>query len=332
MDIHLSNAILDGRGITYDIEVAAVRRSGHWSSAMAARIPCPRAAPLDAGSALHVIFTNLGQPGMSHPTVIGVESNYRGENGGPGFWLDGGVSPAGLMFILLGEVDDKVPIVAVLKLEKETGIRAQPTQQGNRRYFAIQQLRDLMLTTHTRVFKTALFSARKSGLKIHASDTQQGFNVRKGVADFFLEFLGCTMAQDPRVVTQTYYNTVEKFINKVVKDPALKAQYQVALFADIQSNRGSISPGNFARAHLEEDDRKKFIDFLRHEEAPHADFRKDTELLDPVIKKMQLQFKSGITVIAAPEQFQEHVEVKSIDGGRTRVKIEDVLAELKGRA
>lgn len=55
--------------------------------------PLPEGRVLDAGPALDVIFAALGQPGMEHPAVIGVESNCSDDRGGGrvgrGFWLDG---------------------------------------------------------------------------------------------------------------------------------------------------------------------------------------------------------------------------------------------------
>ena len=241
------------------------------------------------------------------------------------------INPEGLLFVL-DCATDGVSALSVLKLEKETGVRAQQSLKGGKTFFDVQQLNDLLLTQKTRVFKIGVFLDQKDGISVRAADNQQGFNPRTGIAGFFLKkFLGCKLANEPRVVTKTFFDATERFINTHISDPVLKAKYHVALLAEMQSNKTAISPATFARQHLELDDRQAFITSLEVAMAPVTEFLKDLELVERLSKKTQLQFESGINVIGDPDIFDKYVEIEKISGGRTRVKIEDLLIGIRGR-
>jgi len=52
------------------------------------------------------------------------------------------------------------------------------------------------------------------------------------------------------VTTKRFFDATERFINDDVEDPQEKARYQVALVAEIQNARPSISPEGFANSNI----------------------------------------------------------------------------------
>ena len=104
--------------------------------------------------------------------------------------------------LAVAEVDDSGrQAVAIVKLEREEGARAIPTDHRGELTFDVEHLQDLMLTGKTRVFKAALFTQHGTdlgGIEGIASDNQTARGTRFGIADFFLRrFLGCRLQEDP---------------------------------------------------------------------------------------------------------------------------------------
>lgn len=68
-----------------------------------------------------------------------------------------GRNPAGLVTVMTGRVNESA-CLAILKLEREQGLRFQITQSDGRSVVDLELLRNLTLTDKTKVFKTALFT------------------------------------------------------------------------------------------------------------------------------------------------------------------------------
>jgi hypothetical protein len=243
------------------------------------------------------------------------------------------VSPSGLLVVVAGHVGKNDRALAVLKLERETGIRAKQTIHDGKATFDIEHLRDLMLTERTRVFKTGFFYVDANGLVIgRVADAQQGFSPRNGVARFFLSsFLGCCMRDDPRVLTKKYLKASEEFINSAIDDAQKKTRYHIALLAEIQSEDERLSPQSFVRKHLDVKDRQSFIEHLKHSGAPITEFYKDRELIKGISARTEVTFLSGFSLIGPPSRFNEVVTITTLSDGRSHVEIEDQVTGVKGR-
>jgi hypothetical protein len=129
-----------------------------------------------------------------------------------------GVNPAGLLVVSSAVVDGNRAL-AILKLEKESGVRVHEDKTADgRRTLSMEHIRELMLTDRTKVFKVGLFYPTTGGtVEGLVSDKQRGYQPQNEVADFFLKrFLGCALKQLPPVVTQDFLQATEQFINDEV--------------------------------------------------------------------------------------------------------------------
>jgi hypothetical protein len=245
-----------------------------------------------------------------------------------------GVSPEGLLVVADAQLAD-TRALSILKLEREAGIRVHPAKVRGKTTFTVEHLQDLMLTQKTRVFKASLFTQpgrETTDLVGSVSDSQLGYQPRTVVADFFLRrFLGCAVTQRPEVLTKEFFALSEEFINTHVKDAAEKAHYHVALLAELQSNASSLHPARFADQHFGVADRQPFVAFLRSRGFPARIFEKDVSLVRSHIKRTVVDFRSGVAILAPPEAFEEHVTMKRLADGRSRVEVVDHVATVHGR-
>ncbi len=244
------------------------------------------------------------------------------------------VNPAGLLIVADVTVAS-IRSLAILKLEREEGVRVQQSIYENKPTFNIEHLRDLMLTQKTRVFKAGLFVGHApgpDGVEGVASDTQRGYRPKTEVADFFLKkFLGCTLLDAPDVTTKKFFTAAEGFINEKVTDPFLKARYQIALLAEMNDSRSSVRVKQFAQSHLRVPDRQRFVSHLREQGVAKAVIQKDVSLIAPQLHRLQISFQSGIAVLASPSSFDAHVKMEKLGSGKTRLQIEDTVKEVHGR-
>jgi hypothetical protein len=262
--------------------------------------------------------------------VPGVVSQYLGD--GRAFVKKS--VPTGLLILARVLVAGERAL-AILKLEKEEGVRVKEGRIDDKRTFNIEHLRDLMLTDRTRVFKVGFF-VKRDGPPVEVqgvvSDKQRGYLPRTEVADFFLRrFLGCRLLESPDISTKRFFNATEDFINEAVADPVRKARYHIALLAELNSASGSLRPRTFAQHHLDVNDRQPYISFLEGKGVPTTAVQKDSGLISAQLQRLQMDFASGLAVLGSPEAFADHVQVSELEGGQTRVEIHDRLSRVHGR-
>jgi len=95
--------------------------------------------------------------------------------------------------------------VAVLKLERQEGAEIKFGGEEGKKVFDMDVLENLILTENTRLFKGAMFLRNGGGdddFDLGACDSQGP----EDVARFWLSYLGCELAEEPRVVTRRWYN------------------------------------------------------------------------------------------------------------------------------
>ena len=105
-------------------------------------------------------------------------------------------NPAGLLAVIHGRMGP-VECVAVLKLEREQGLRVRIHRAGGKLTIDMQHLRDLTLTDKTKVFKTAVLTVERGGdpasVRGRASDDQRsGFEGEESRTSF------CSASSDAR--------------------------------------------------------------------------------------------------------------------------------------
>jgi hypothetical protein len=243
-----------------------------------------------------------------------------------------GVNPAGLLVVAKVSAHGNKRALAILKLEKQEGVRVKHTRVADKRTFNIEHLRDLMLTEKTKVFTIGFFIKTGNDIDGVVSDKQRGYLPTTEVAEFFLKrFLGCQLLEAPDVTTKRFFNATEEFINQRVEDPVLKARYNIALLAEMNGVDNSLRPREFAQRHLDVHDRQPFISFLEERHVPTTTIQKDQALVASQVQRLQVDFSSGLAVVGSPESFNDHVRMSKLDDGRTRVEIEDHLNRVHGR-
>ena len=245
-----------------------------------------------------------------------------------------GNNPNGLLAVVQTSIES-IKSLAVVKLEREAGTRVQAVQINGKQTFDLEHLQDLMLTEKTRVFKVGFFIQEGTTLSSIAgfvSDNQSGQSPRGEVADFFLNrFLGCRLREDPEVLTRNFLDATEEWINISVPDPAKKTRYQTAAIAELQRNRATINPNDFAIDYLEREDRQSYIDHLQDFDVPANEFPKNLRFIESRLRRIQMELESGLTVTGRSDVFSEHVQMKPLDDGRTHIEITDRVKNLKSR-
>ncbi|MGG6265431.1 nucleoid-associated protein [Leptolyngbya sp. AN03gr2] len=245
-----------------------------------------------------------------------------------------GINPSGLLTVIQGRVGKK-RVVAVLKLEKDEGVRATPLQLEGKNTFDLEQIRDLMMTGKTKVFKAGIFwQAGNTFDSIQGiiSDKQRGSVGNNAVATFFLKsFLGCRLQEAPKLTTKKFFEASEKFINSEVDDPAKKAKYEISLLALMNNQEDTIRPKHFVEQNLEVRDRQRLIKYLDESDVPTDTFPKDVELIQNSLKQVCMKFSSGMVVLAPPHVIEERVRLEEAEDGSTHVEFSDQLSELRGK-
>lgn len=250
------------------------------------------------------------------------------------FGCQTGVNSSGLLAVAQASVQGQLAL-AILKLEKEEGVRVLQGTHRGRRTFNMEHIRQLMLTEQTRVFKVGLFLQEGDSLaSIDAavSDKQRGYQPSTEIADFFLKkFLGCRLREEPEVVTKRFFQVAQDFVNTQISDPASRGRYEIALLASLSSEAPSLDPTAFACDYLLGRHRRAFVDSLADAGAPTRIFTKDIALIEHQLQRIQMNFESGVVVVAPPETFDNEVKMESLDDGKTRLQIEDRMKDIRGK-
>jgi hypothetical protein len=243
-----------------------------------------------------------------------------------------GVNSGGILLVA-GCMVNSGQAILLVKIEQEGGLRAEFTTVKGRRMFNMEYLPDLFLTDRSKVYKVALFSVKdiENGV-LHgwAADKQMAGTK---VAVFFLsEYLGCKLFEEPKELTRRIYESTQEWINKKVDDPIKKIRYSVAINAEMQSQKRTISPGRFAREHLEVPDRDKYVGYLRDKGISDTTIDKATELVDNRLDLTQIAFVNAGTLIAPTHLLDsDYISIQRRAGGHSRVTITDEIKEIRGR-
>lgn len=214
-----------------------------------------------------------------------------------------GISPDGLLVMVVGTLATTTRCVLIAKVEHEEGVRVQQATVSGKLTYKTEYLKDLIFGAGTRVFKVGVFAEVDAHemLRGHVVDTQQ---TQHGIASFFRGgVLGCQFLERADVLTQRFLDATEKWIKRVT-DPERQARYEVALLAEIQSAAKSISVPAFASQHLEPEDQDFFLSAMEG-----ADVRgivpKDTSLVGSRIRRVKVQTVRNASVFVPTEMYED---------------------------
>jgi hypothetical protein len=247
--------------------------------------------------------------------------------------IQGGNNPPGLLAIIDCSVDEKKAL-AIVKLEREEGVRLQQTTVNDKKTFDFDVIDDLIFTQKTKVYKVSLFIAldeELTNMEASASDNQAGY-FKQDVAKYFLSgFLGCTLLEAPQISTRKFYELSEQFFNEEVDDPIKRTQYYNHLRSALTSQNTSLSPEGFANSYLDTPDRKPYIDYLHAQGLIAMSFPLDTDLIDRRLRHQLIEFEQGVSIVISSEEAQDRVKWTRLSHGEVKAEIQGVLKTIKGK-
>lgn len=238
---------------------------------------------------------------------------------------------SGLLLFVRCLIKEQVSL-AILKVEREEGVRIkQQIVKDGLKTFNVEHIKDLMLTKKTKLFKIVLFYIKDDKVKGILCDQQKG-NKDKYAADFFLsDFLGCTLIDEPQIITKNYYEATERYINEKVTSPEQKGILINHLISDLTDQNDFISPTNFAKRALEVEKRDEYLQYLKDSGVVTGNFKKENSLIENKIKKVQYNFSSGIFVLGSKEAMLSKSKATDMENGEMKMIITDVLERVKAK-
>lgn len=243
------------------------------------------------------------------------------------------VNSGGLLTVVDCNFDTQ-PGLCLIKLEKEEGARLKPSVINGRTTFDIEHLKDIMLTGKTRLYKLGVFAAAAensdevTGL---VSDEQRGYHPRTEVASFFLkDFLGCRLLIAPNLATKRFFEATERFINESILDPVRKAECMNHLLSELTNQRNTVNPQEFALNHFDDNERRAYSQAVG-EQIMAESFPKEVELIESRIRKLVMEFSSGIQIVGLQTAIDEKLTLSAVGNGLTRAEVVDELKQIRTR-
>ena len=238
------------------------------------------------------------------------------------FQIQVGSNAAGILLIMYGSVD-KHKTCMILKLERDQGAQLRLNPQTHS--FNIQEVKDLMLTQKTKVFKVALFILRdnfKSKFDGLIMDYQINVKVKKEVSTYFIDkFLGCKAFEDPKVTTKKFYNLTRTFVD-TIDDQILKTKYIQDLNSYIQMNNLSLNPKEFADDYMKLSSHKDgYKDYLESKNFKFSSFPKDIQLIDSKVRKISIVFENDVSIIGNKGTFDKSVKLTKLKNGKYKAQV-----------
>lgn len=242
--------------------------------------------------------------------------------------IQSAVNSSGLLAVVHGQLHDR-SCLAILKLERERGVRFAISTVDGRHTVDLELLRNLTLTDKTKVYKTALLAASSTGqVEGLVADDQRGTGGGRQIAGFFLsEFLGCKPRVPAAQTTFAFVKAANESFNNDVPSPERQGRYQVALLAEMQSTTADIRPSTFATQHLDPLDRQPLLNRVREAGVdPSAFFAKDTSLVKA--SRFKMTFTSGMVLVGSRESLDENVQLPEDAASGEPVKLNDTVQNL----
>jgi len=231
----------------------------------------------------------------------------------------------GLLIVAAATVESRLAC-AVIKLEREEGVRTEETTVGGATAVRLIIEENLIWTENTRVFKIGLFMTAGDGAyEILVSDVQTG---KQGVADYWRAFLACTYLQTPDQQTLRFYEETIAWFNKHVTDPETRSDYVRALHTELSSNRKTFNARTFATAHLKGAHRTQLLDHLVSSGVSTAQTRKDTDRIRSSLQRLKVKL-DGID-ITADSTAADRVVITTLDDGTASVTATGALRRVSG--
>lgn len=240
-----------------------------------------------------------------------------------------GIGSEGLLMVAQATAEG-LPAFLVAKLEHEKGTSAQMERNSEGALvYSMTFLDNLFFTEASKVYKIGFFprpAALDQPLEGYIVDRQVSGSA---VATYFRQdYLGCAWKQKPDVITQRFMDTVQEWIDRQ-ESPERRSRYQLALLAELQSQRDVLSVSGFAASYIDQGDRDSFTAHAR-QTLPAANLTKDLSLVEARIANVRWDTRSGTVVIASPEAIQNGIVKVEEDRGQTVIRVADEIMKTSG--
>lgn len=220
--------------------------------------------------------------------------------------------------------------LAILKVEREEGVRIQQdiTAQGKTTFNA-QHIKDLMLTSKTKLFKIVLFYKSDENIIGFVCDQQQGVIGNREVANFFLtDFLGCKLKEEPHVSTRKFFEATTEYINSDALTDSEKLDVRTHLISELTNNVYLINVSSFADRAMPAGKKQGFMDAMLKKEIPTT-FAKDIVLISDKIKKVKYELECGIKITGTEEAVKNNLSIAPCDDGKTKFELIDRIRKVE---
>ncbi|MFP5439563.1 MAG: nucleoid-associated protein [Bacteroidia bacterium] len=190
--------------------------------------------------------------------------------------------------------------------------------------FNIKNVKDLMLTRKTKIYKVGLF-INKSTFKVKydgsTADLQIDPKSKKVVTTWFIEkFLGCIPVENPKTTTKKFYDYTTTYI-QTIDDPVKKAKYTQDLNSYLQKNSHNISAKEFANDYMDTSDKEKYGKYLTEKKFRMSEFPKDNDYIDSKIKTITMIFANDISIVGKKGTFSDNVKLENRKDGTTKAEV-----------
>ncbi|MCY3646780.1 MAG: nucleoid-associated protein [Chloroflexi bacterium] len=231
-----------------------------------------------------------------------------------------GSSSGGLLAVALGQ-HSRIPALIFLKLEHEQGVRIDRKElPDGTRIVELEHVRDLILSTRTRLHKQAFVLRSADGYVLEVADRQRGFNARRAAARFFIHaFLGAEPAIDSREATKRFVEAVESVISEI-SDPKRQTELRLDLASELNSRKATITPSQFAQAYLETEE-IPLLDAALDEKGAPPQFEKDNALVGPTVSRLRMIGANGMMIAGPPSEWVNRVTVGDLDASSSEVNV-----------
>ena len=202
--------------------------------------------------------------------------------------------------------------VAILKLERQEGAEIKFSGKEGSRVFDFDVLENLILTDKTRLFKSALFIRTGPGSDDFSSSgcDSQGPGTSEDVARFWMTYLGCQLAEEPRVSTRKWFDASLAFANEEISDAVAKNTFYEHIHSELKSNRRNVSPRQFLEDCVEPELRVSYQHFLEKHNVSLQAFTKEISEIKTRLRRKSLHTARGISV-TVPENEDNLVKVNA---------------------
>ena len=220
--------------------------------------------------------------------------------------------------------------LAILKVEREDGVRIQRdiTTQG-KTTFSAQHIKDLMLTSKTKLFKIVLFYLSDDKVVGFVCDQQQGVLGNREVANFFLtDFLGCKLKEEPHVSTKKFFEATTAYINSEALNDPERLDVRMHLISELTNNLQTINLSSFADRAIPSGKKQGFMDVMQNKKIPTT-FPKDIVLIADKIKKVKYELECGIKITGTEEAVKNNLSIASCEDGKTKFELIDRIRKVE---